>query len=716
MPKKRTSQTKPTNPAPRGQQLPALYRFVPQFSSPQWQNADAWRRIVRQQPVAIACRDTLISFLIGTDWQIRAKDPDQTEAYKNDIDYYTELFENLNGWDFNSFLDVLCQDMLDTPFGGAAEVGRLGDVPDGRTVWVQHLDSATLYPTQDFEYPVAQRIPEVAHPPVLFPRHAIDRAHYTPRPEYNKQGWGMAPPEKIYLAIELLYRGDRYYANMLLDTPEAGILDLLDMEKKAALEWLESFQQMFAGIDPFKVPVLYEHTQEAKWIPFGRPPTELIYDSVTFKYAQIICAGYGLKISDLGLSQDQTTTLAGVIRAERQTRRTGFAVIAEKTYGFFNRLLPVHLLFEWVDSDDESMLSRGRARLANFQAYAEAREKKMLTLQEVRAQIAADGLMDIQIDPDDPEALKMDEMTMGPDTVRLPRTSDRDRVPPSEGGEGEHTFPRKSMTALVARTMLAPVREANEIRLRRLIKVAARKAFPGIKKSFKSIDNNDLEAWLLASIRDIFDDDKFKPYKAALTKSLKVDDWWSLKNYITEKELEEVANQAYSAGLSECANHVSELLYEEGKADVLEKVNIDSSLPPGTFSVVGLVDDIDDQSQKLIKSSVFASVYTVFSVPTMYQSIEAGAKVEDLLAEPELMTRMLEELSLLVEEAYKSRSTILSDTLYNGIIERAATDYFKSIGLKKGEWVLEDGKISISTGPLLKIAKKKTFKIWRNDD
>ncbi len=716
MPKKRVPQAKPSNPAPRGQQLPALYRFVPQFASPQWQNANAWRRVVRQQPVAIACRDTLISFLIGTDWQIRAKDPDQTEAYTNDIDYYTELFENLNGWDFNSFLDVLCQDMLDTPFGGAAEIGRLGDDPDGRTVWTQHLDSATLYPTLDFEYPVAQRIPEVAHPPVLFPRHAIGRALYTPRPEYDRQGWGMAPPEKIYLAIELLYRGDRYYANMLLDTPEAGILDLMDMEKKAALEWLESFQQMFSGIDPFKVPVLYEHTTKAEWIPFGRPPTDLIYDSVTFKYAQIICAGYGLKISDLGLSQDQSTTLAGVIRAERQTRRTGFAVIAEKTYGFFNKLLPTHLLFEWVDSDDESMLSRGRARLANFQAYAEAREKRMLTLQEVRAQIAADGLMDIQIDPDDPEALAMDDMMMGPDTVRLPRTSDRDRVPPSKGGEGEHTFPRKSMTDLITVTMTAPIREVNELRLRRLIKMMARKAFPGIKAAFKSIDANDLDAWLIAALQDAFDNDKLKTQKATLTKHLKADDWWSLKRYITGEEFESAVNQAYSSGLSECANHVSELLYEEGKVDILEKVSIDSSLPPKTYSTVGLVDDVDNQTQGLIKSGVLAAIYMAFSMPTVYQSVRDGIKIEELLAERQLMDKMIEELFPIIEEAYKSRITILSDVLYDSIIERAATDYFGSIKLKKGDWISEDGKISVSTGPLLKIASKKNFQIWRNDD
>jgi len=718
MPKKRLPQAKPSDPSPRAQQLPNLYRFVPQFSTPVWQNANLWRRAVRQQPIAVACRDTLISFLIGTDWQIRAKNPNDTELYKNDIDYYMELFDNLNGWDFNSFLDVICQDILDTPFGGCAEVGRLGDLPDGRVVWTQHMDSANLYPTGDFDFPVAQRIPEVAHPPVLFPRHAVNRAYFTPRPEYDKQGWGMAPPEKIYLAIELLFRGDRYYANMLLDTPEAGILDLMDMDKTSALEWLESFQEMFAGIDAFKVPVLYEHTEQAKWIPFGRPPTELIYDSVTFKYAQIVCAGYGLKISDIGLSQDEARTLAGVIRAERQTRRTGFATIKTKTAGFFNRLLPTHLWFEWMDQDDETMLSRGRSRLANFQAYAEAREKKMLTLKEIRAQIAADGLLDIQIDPDDPDAeeeLNNDD-SMGPDAVRLPRTSDRDRVPPSEGGEGEYTFPRKSMQSLITSSLKAPIESASEIRLRRLVKVVARKVFPSVKKDFESVDANDVQAWLDSMLIESFDSDKLKNYRSALSKHLKADPWWALKSHLDLDELVKSADLAYSDGVMKGISIVSDMLYEEGKLDAIPSYSVRTPIPAGPSSLVGLVDDIDNQTQELLKSSVLASVYMAFTIPTVYQSIKAGVDIEELLTEPALMNRIIEELFPIIAEVYKSRASMLASMLYDGIVERAYMDYFDKIGLKRGDWQLEDGKVSISMGPLLKIASKKDFQVWRNDD
>jgi hypothetical protein len=656
--------------------------------------------------------------LIGTEWHIRAKNPNDTELYKNDVDYYMELFDNFNGWDFNSFLDVLCQDLLDTPFGGCAEVGRLGDDPDGRTVWVMHMDSANLYPTGDFDFPVAQRIPEVAYPPVYFPRHAVNRAHFTPRPEYDRQGWGMAPPEKIYLAIELLYRGDRYYANMLLDTPEAGILDLMDMDKASALEWLESFQEMFMGIDAFKVPVLYEHTEQAKWIPFGRPPTELIYDSVTFKYAQIVCAGYGLKISDIGMSQEEARTLAGVIRAERQTRRTGFATIKEKTTGFFNRLLPPHLLFEWLDQDDETMMARGRSRLANFQAYAEAREKKMLTLQEIRAQIAADGLLDIQIDPDDPEAeaeLNADPM-MGPDAVRLPRTDDRDRVPPSQGGEGQLTFPRKSLTTLVDNSLRMPAQNANEMRLRRLIKAMARRAFPSIKKSFKSIDHNDLQAWLSAATKDAFDNDKLSKMKGTLTKHLDADKWWSMKSYLAEDDFGEMASLAYSEGLIKSASSVAELLYEEGKINSPPHINARVPMPMYTKSLVGLVDGIDDQSQNLLKSGVLATIYMAFAMPTVYQSIVDGKDVEELLAEPALMTKMVDELFPIVKEAYTSRSLTIANTLYDGIFEKGCADYFAGIELKEGEWHLSGGKVSVEAGPVLKIASKKDFQIWRHDD
>lgn len=722
MPPKKTPQQKPTSPAPRGQtQPPFLFRFVPNYGTPEWWSANLWREVVRRQPIAISCRDTLIAFLLGTEWQIRARNPNETERYKSDIDYYMELFESLNGMDFDMTLDLVCQDVLDTPFGGAMELGRLGDVPDGRTVWARHMDAATLYPTRDWDFPIAQRIPNAAVPVVIFPRHAISRAYYTPRPEWQRLGWGSPPPEKIYLAIELISRGDRYYANLLLDTPEAGILDLLDMEKESAMEWLESFQELFVGQDPFKVPVLYEHTTKAEWIPFGRPPTELMYADVTFKYAQIVCAGYGLKISDIGLSMEEARTLAGVIRAERQTRRTGFATLKSKTASFFQNMLPRHLVFEWLDQDDESMLARGRSRLANFQAYAEAREKKMLTLEEVRAQIAADGLLDIQIDPDDPDAkAELMMMELGADVVRLPRTDDRDRVPPSDGGQGQLTFPRKSAGYLVTRHLLRASNLLNDARLRRLAKAMSRELYPTISKVFKELHSNDLNDWAEGMVEAAFDNNgldrrskrAFESKKKVLDKHLKADDWWKIKAEVEQDdELEDSVKNSITSGIETAQSVIGRILYEEAKINNpdLPEFNFPGGNITGKSRLVGLVDTADISTELLIKAACMAASCQAFAVPTVYQSIQAGTSMEDLLRDPSFLSYLTSEFDKAIKEIFKSNSETLTRQIDEALINLGIESYMSHVGLKKGEWTYEDGKLVVDEGKLLTIADRKDF-------
>ena len=70
---------------------------------------------------------------------------------------------------------------------------------------------------------------------VYFKPEEAARILLTPRPELRMKGYSMPPPERIYLALTLLFRGDQYYANLLLDTPPAGVLDLIDMQKEDAV-------------------------------------------------------------------------------------------------------------------------------------------------------------------------------------------------------------------------------------------------------------------------------------------------------------------------------------------------------------------------------------------------------------------------------------------------------------------------------------------------
>ena len=73
--------------------------------------------------------------------------------------------------------------------------------------------------------------------------------------------------------------------------PPAGILDLGDMEKDNALEWTAAFKSWSQGnLDAFSIPVLYEHTSDAKFLSFGKVPNDLMYDRITLKYAAIVAA------------------------------------------------------------------------------------------------------------------------------------------------------------------------------------------------------------------------------------------------------------------------------------------------------------------------------------------------------------------------------------------------------------------------------------------
>jgi hypothetical protein len=210
----------------------------------------------------------------------------------------------------------------------------------------------------------------------------------------------MAPPEKIYLALQMLYRGDVYYANLLLDTPEAGILDLADMSRESAQEWLAGFKSLFSGIDGFKVPVLYEHEKPAAWIPFNRPPTDMLYDQVTMRYAQLVAAGYGLRMSDIGLSEVAgSKTLAGVIREERQSRRTGQAEVKSKLENYFNRILPDHLKFVWEEKDEEVKKATAQALSTYGLALGQMKRDGLLTPEESRMELVSTGLLETEIDP-----------------------------------------------------------------------------------------------------------------------------------------------------------------------------------------------------------------------------------------------------------------------------------------------------------------------------
>ena len=414
MPKTKT--VAPSQSREKGQrsiQLNEMYfnRIIPQWRHPEWVDANLWRYAVRHQPVATVCRETLIAQMTSLEWKIEPRDSNKRDELKELIDYYTDFFEYTGKYDYVELLERELGDVLDTPFGAGWELGWENDVsgqenPNSKLVWVEPLDSATLFPTLNDDFPVGQYVQENLGKQVYFPKHAINRCYMSPRNEMLRWGWGCAPPEKIYLAIALLDRGDQYYANLLLDTPEVGILDLGDIAEDSAKSWIKSWKEMLTGIDPFKIPVLYGHEKPASFISFTRSPTDLVFSQTITKYASLVAAGYGMSLSDIGISATSSggETLAGSIRQERRTRRTGFASLKKKDNLFRNRMLPKSLRFMYIDQDDELAVALGRARLATATAMNALSSAKMVTPEEARAQLIADRMFTISMPEKLPES------------------------------------------------------------------------------------------------------------------------------------------------------------------------------------------------------------------------------------------------------------------------------------------------------------------------
>jgi len=373
-------------------------RNAPTWLRPNEFTARAWRAFVKSQPIAMICRLVLVAKLLALDWKISARDSEKQDELKSVIRYYTNLINRgaYNGLDYSSLTEFIVQDLLDIPFGAAAEIGRRGDSPDGRVVWIRPIDGGTLFPTLNDDYPVVQYAP--THNPIPFPKHAISRVWMMPRTEIELEGWGMAPPQAIFFALEMAGRGDGYYANLLLDIPPAGILDLMDMERTSAQEWVNAYKDfmMNGGNSSFKIPVLYEHTQDVKFISLGKNPNDIMYDKITLKYASIVTSGYGLALSDIGLSGGEET-LAGSIRQDRQTHNTGFAKLKKKMKYFWDSILPDNLQFDFIDYDDEKNMSTARARLANATAFGQFVDKGIFSPDELRAQSLVDGTITISV-------------------------------------------------------------------------------------------------------------------------------------------------------------------------------------------------------------------------------------------------------------------------------------------------------------------------------
>lgn len=409
-------------------------RIIPGWSQPSILTPGQWRSWVASQPVAVTCIETMISNISDLDWKITPRKSDMRDELKGTIDHYEKFLRNggYSGLDWVGFLEWFMSDLNILPFGTGWELGRKGDTENGRVMWLEPLDGGTLYPTNNKDTPVIQYYNGYY---ASFPKHAIARAYMSPRPEIERRGWGVAPPEKVFLAMEMLARGDRYYANLLLDIPPAGVFDLGDITWEDANTWIESFRTFTQGgvADGFKIPVLAEHTGKVQFIPLGKAPNDIMYDRITLKYAAYVAAGFGMSLSDIGLSAAGGDTLAGSIRGEQKTNRTGKARNKGKIKYFIESIIPSVLQFDFIDTDGERLSMLGRARLASATAFNMNIQNGTISSGESRLQQIQDGLFTISMPEEPPKEAKptiSGKPPERPGSVGSPQ-------PPSLGGDGE---------------------------------------------------------------------------------------------------------------------------------------------------------------------------------------------------------------------------------------------------------------------------------------
>ncbi len=720
---------------------PFLKRILPQFVTPMWTEAERWRNVVRNEPVAIICRDRLIVYAQALPWDIRTKKIEDQKKLEDDIAYYKDFILK----DFDIIIDLLWQDTLDLPIGGNVELVRWpsnvlpsvevdGEVykvtqpnPRGHIYKIVNLDGATLAPTYDSDIPLMQRIQGNMANPVFLERNEVARIVLTPRPEIQLKGYGMPPPQRIFLALSLLYSGNQYYARLLLDTPEAGILDLLDMSQEDAEEWVSSYRNTLQGIDPQKIGVLYQHNQAAKWIPFGRPPSEMMYDSVTLKYARIVAAGYWLTLKDIGLDP-AGGTLAGEIRRQRETRLTGFGMIREKTKNFINnQILPSYLEFDWIERDDEALSNMGRARLLNAQAIKAMIESGVLGTEDGQEQLKKDGLITIEIKPK-PKEPALPQVPPGAKKPALPGQSEdktdeeMKRVPASQGGRGDVGQTQRAILDDPSISAIEPgssnpdrlglvfrngfdtvLRQMGDVQLRRLIKAAVKGQFPISSKAIINLSETDRQMWSDERVKAWFDQpsifDQMPPVKKAdqavldeLEALLEKDKWWQLPPK-TKQSILDVLILAFSEGAIVAAEDIQQFLYEEGILNTPDLIGLNFELKnPVTLAELDnraaeMVRHVNDGTKFFLKRIITAGADEGISSQEIATRIQEGQGLNKILKESELVSKVVNRAREEIEGLSASRIQSIVNTEIARAEESGRHGQWVQMGLTKKSFV-----------------------------
>lgn len=648
-----------TPPKPRTYRAPpALYREPFRILTPADLKGEQWRYLVGSAPIVRSCIQTLIMQASSIDWHIESDDEDAVE-------YFTNLIGGADGGaGFEGFVSKMIEDSLVLPFGGASEIGHFSD---GVVAWFQHIDAATLVPTYDEKFPYAQIDPwSVGRPPIPFKEEQIGRVKWQPEVRSKSYGWTKTPSADALPAIQALLRADRFWQGFLTDSPPSGILDVMDMTEEEARNWWDSWQQMLAGIDPFKVAMLYgggsDRAHPAAFIPFAKNPSDLSMMEVLKLYAQEVAACFGMTIGDLGLF-DQEMRLAGASKMIELTKRQGLARVMRATKTMFDQdILPDHAEFKWdpIDVEDEvRKASAANQRATSIKALADPAVGIISRSEGRRAAVTYGIIPEDALDPDfDPDG----------QPVAAPPTEDVNADEEPSGVDDADTMEGRSYVPPRAFPINSPLARQMATVADRLLNPVAR-AFT--KRRASKLIGLGLAAYQEGPLAGDLAQRSRADAEQALMAALDRENWWRSPNLVDD--VMDILRSAYEEGLGESAHDIDRERVDLG----MEKVDLSRTVFNVTNQdVLNLIENrsgafianLDDSNRRFIVDAILRGVQRGISSPTIAREILADEARRDVV------------------ERWRHRTISIVNTEINWAESRAALDQQLKLGLTKKRW------------------------------
>lgn len=687
-------------------------------------SARPWRRVLYSSPTVWACVKALSDQLVALPWYITTKNKEERHRKKDKIDYYTEeVVGKFNNENYDIGVMRTNRDVLSIPMGGTCEViYRESDAAKwpGEVDRVENIDGGTLSWTGNYEYPVKQTDPNDFTRYVVFHRDEIRRILINPRPEYNLSGYQQSPLETCYLAIDAIAKGDFYYVNLLTETPSAGILDLRDMKEEEVIKWAKSWRELLTGNEALKIPILYDHVEEARWIPFGIPPESTMYGDSLSHYTRLVHACFGLYTQDTGISE-RTPAGGREANLERRSWHRYKATIAVWE-NFWNSIIPQDLVFKYEEVNIEETERLARAQVAKANALGIlARIPGALGLRELRREIAETGLVETYINTEElPEDAIIGAIGGGFNPVptggsrwqeqRLPEEGRRQALPAGRQPQRQEWYQRvrpkslatmNDLTSILTDAFADVVDGISDKDLKQAIHDIATTLVPVIKEAKSFSDSYD--RWLLEYYRLDSGQESLLKSKALIRKQrrakdaiqdlLKAYNWGDISSDALLALTLTVFKAAYEDALDAFNQEILQTLYEEGLVDSPTDENYEpvlvSAIIMGELDSYAhrMVDNLNQGSQYYLYQTLNHSVMEHLSKSETRNRINDDEDIEEIIAAAGFVDAVAQTFKSLLADLISPRAAKAAAFEISGIEGAARLQAMKSMGLTMKQWL-----------------------------